>query len=141
MINYCLGFAFSQNGEDILLIGKNRPNYLAGRWNGLGGKVESNETAIEAMVREMQEEAGILIPCWYWHKFAELNTEEYKIDIFFTLHNIIYEARSMTDEKICIFNKDYLPVNVKHNVKWLVPMALTMYKDSTDHFQIQEINI
>lgn len=32
-----------------------------GKWNGLGGKLESGETPEEGVIREVQEEAGLLI--------------------------------------------------------------------------------
>lgn len=34
-------------------------------WNGLGGSIESGETPLRSVQREMQEEAGIsCLPCW-----------------------------------------------------------------------------
>lgn len=31
-----------------------------GRWNGFGGKVEEGETIVEAAIREMKEESGLM---------------------------------------------------------------------------------
>lgn len=42
----------------ILLIYKKK-GFGAGKWNGAGGKIESNETPEEASTREMAEETGI----------------------------------------------------------------------------------
>jgi mutator protein MutT len=44
--------------DDILLAMKKR-GFGAGRWNGVGGKIESNETEEQALVRECQEEIGV----------------------------------------------------------------------------------
>jgi len=41
---------------------KDRPgDYHAGKWNGLGGKLEADESARDAAVREVFEESGILL--------------------------------------------------------------------------------
>src|SRR4051812_28711037 len=34
-------------------------DYHAGKWNGLGGKCEADESALEAAVRELGEESGL----------------------------------------------------------------------------------
>jgi 8-oxo-dGTP pyrophosphatase MutT (NUDIX family) len=45
----------------VLLVEKNRPEWQAGRYNLLGGKVEHGESWQEASLREFYEEAGIQI--------------------------------------------------------------------------------
>lgn len=37
----------------------NRQDDHLGKWNGLGGKLELNESPVEAAIREVQEEAGL----------------------------------------------------------------------------------
>lgn len=59
MIIYVCGFAFSPDETEVAVILKNRPTFLAGKYNGIGGKVESDEGIYEAMVREFKEEAGV----------------------------------------------------------------------------------
>lgn len=51
-------------GNDILLAMKKR-GFGAGRWNGVGGKVEPGESIEQALVRESREEVGIT-PTHYW---------------------------------------------------------------------------
>lgn len=58
------GFAFTRNRKHVLLIEKTKPDWQAGRLNGIGGKVEYRETPLDAMVREMREEAGITLTDW-----------------------------------------------------------------------------
>ena len=41
MINYVLGFA--TDGQQIVLIRKNKPDYMKGKLNGIGGKIEQSE--------------------------------------------------------------------------------------------------
>ena len=49
---------FLVKGERILLARK-REGFGAGRWNGVGGKVEPGESVEEAAIRESQEEIGV----------------------------------------------------------------------------------
>ena len=37
-------------------------DYHAGKWNGLGGKLEPDESPLEAAVREVREESGLDLP-------------------------------------------------------------------------------
>ncbi len=53
-----LGFILE--GEKILL-GMKKRGFGEGKWNGFGGKVEIGETFQDAMIREFQEECGIVV--------------------------------------------------------------------------------
>ena len=57
-----------RRGDEILLAMKKR-GFGAGRWNGVGGKLEPGETIEQALVRECQEEIGVT-PLRY-HKIVE----------------------------------------------------------------------
>jgi len=48
-----------EDGDRALLAMKKR-GFGVGWWNGYGGKVNENETIEDAMVRELQEESGLL---------------------------------------------------------------------------------
>lgn len=56
-----LGYVFSPDGRRILLVHRTaRPDDLhAGKYNGLGGKLEPQEDVVSGMKREIREEAGI----------------------------------------------------------------------------------
>jgi 8-oxo-dGTP diphosphatase len=56
-----LGYVLSPDGQRVLLIHRNtRPEDLhAGKYNGLGGKLEADEDVAAGMRREIREEAGI----------------------------------------------------------------------------------
>ncbi len=49
---------FLRRGDEILLAMKKR-GFGAGRWNGIGGKVDPGESIEQALVRECQEEIGV----------------------------------------------------------------------------------
>lgn len=56
-----LGYVFSPDGTRVLLIHRNaKPNdHHLGKYNGLGGKLDSTEDIVAGMRREIHEEAGI----------------------------------------------------------------------------------
>lgn len=72
-MNYVCGFAFSKNKERVALILKNRPAFLAGKYNGIGGKIEETDTSVlTAMVREFKEEAGCYTKPSDWYSVGHL---------------------------------------------------------------------
>src|SRR6185437_11396056 len=58
-----LGYVVSPDRERVLLVYRNKRNddLHYGKYNGLGGKLESNEDVIAGLRREIREEAGIEI--------------------------------------------------------------------------------
>jgi len=56
-----LGYVLSPERQRVLMIHRNlRPDDLhAGKYNGLGGKLEPNEDIVTGMRREIREEAGL----------------------------------------------------------------------------------
>lgn len=45
--------------ENKILLARKKRGFGFGKWNGIGGKVEENETPEEAMIRETQEEISV----------------------------------------------------------------------------------
>ncbi|MCI0641177.1 MAG: 8-oxo-dGTP diphosphatase [Gemmataceae bacterium] len=56
-----LGYVFSPDGKEVLLVHRNRRPDDAhfGKYNGLGGKLEAGEDVVAGMCREIREEAGL----------------------------------------------------------------------------------
>lgn len=48
-------------GDDVLMLHRNvkERDFHAGKWNGLGGKCEPDESPLEAAARELREESGL----------------------------------------------------------------------------------
>jgi len=59
--------------QQVLLAMKKR-GFGAGKWNGIGGKIHGNESIEQAMIREAQEEVGV-IPLKY-QKVAEITFDQ-----------------------------------------------------------------
>lgn len=96
-MEYVLGFLFDKKGEKVLLIEKNRPAWQAGFLNGVGGKIEPNETPIQAMVREFKEEAFTVINDWCY--FASIKGEDFKIYCYMGF-GPLDEIKRANDEKV-----------------------------------------
>lgn len=55
-----LGYLLSPNGTQVLLVHRSRDgDPHAGKWNGLGGKLEAGEDVYSCLCRELAEEAGV----------------------------------------------------------------------------------
>lgn len=57
-----------------MLLAMKKRGFGEGRWNGVGGKVEGDDTIEQAMIRETQEEIGVT-PVVY-EKVAEVHFDE-----------------------------------------------------------------
>ena len=52
--------------DNKVLLAMKKRGFGAGRWNGVGGKLEPGETVEQALIRECQEEIGVT-PTHYWY--------------------------------------------------------------------------
>lgn len=121
---YCLGFAIFQ--DHVLLIKKKRPEFQRDKLNGIGGKIEMNETPIKAMVREFKEETGIATVENNWGKFGQYDFGGGYIHLFRSFVIDIFKAKSVTDEEVIPVNLSRTKIedlNVLENLKFLVPAA------------------
>lgn len=125
MTEYVAGLLFCQ--DYVALVQKTRPDWQAGRWNGIGGHVENDEAPIQAMRREFQEEAGVTIQDW--KHFAELygkakwsGESEWRVSWYTALTNDFDCIKTITDEFVGWHRVSNLP-NVLPNLVWLIPMA------------------
>lgn len=133
---YVVGFAFDYLRR-VWLIRKNRPEWQAGKLNGIGGKIEPNETSIEAMSREFMEEAGVLVPIKRWRLFhRETWLSGNSVDFFVTELRHDQRPIERTDEKlVCLGWRqltqwEWADINVMYNLPYLVPMAyIYLYED------------
>lgn len=123
MIKYVTGFLFSPDKKEVVLIQKNRPDWQRDRFNGVGGKIEQDETPLDAMQREFFEETGVYIEDW--QEFAVINGPDYEVSFHFAISGKYNQVKTKTDEKIFIHQVNSLKeINVIDNTHWLIPMAL-----------------
>jgi 8-oxo-dGTP diphosphatase len=117
---------FDEVGDQVVLIQKNKPSWQADCLNGLGGKIEKNESPWMAMVREYQEEAGVLTDMNHWTHYCDLIGDDYMVYVFWC-KNDEYFKTSMTkeSEKVCkVSISAFSCYTFVSNVRWLVHLAL-----------------
>ena len=128
MQEYVAGFAISVNHKHVLLIEKKHPMWQAGKLNAVGGKIEPNETAYGAMIREFKEETNLCVTSW--HNLCVLSGEGFKVHFYYA--NIeashMRESRQMTDEAVDTYPVENILLGRETtipNVPWLLAMALS----------------
>ena len=135
-VEYVLGFAFEavrsrHTGEPeapyiVYLIEKNKPEWQKGHLNGIGGKVEKDETPHQAMVREFREEAGLHVASVRW---------KYRGDMYFPNGAKVHLFTSLLREDERPFTAeveivrpirlvDLKSMKTIPNLKWIIPMLL-----------------
>jgi 8-oxo-dGTP diphosphatase len=138
-----LGFMFCRELTEVLLLLKDRPAYLKGKLNGIGGNINSDESEppVIAMVREFKEETGLHTEFEHWRQFGRFsfeNKEGVKTDVFcfMTVSDLIYGARTQQTfdltkppEDIDIYPVQALMAGlldtpIVPNLSWMIPMAL-----------------
>lgn len=123
-IRFVCGLLFSADRRRVALIRKKRPSWQVDRLNGIGGKVEENETPHWAMVREFEEEAGLRIPTW--QHVAVLSGPGAVLHFYAAFYDRLHEVRTMTDEEvITAYVRDVLgEPDLIPNLRVMIPLAL-----------------
>ena len=121
------GFIFNEGMDQVLLIRlrDNRPEWQAGKLNGIGGKIEEGETSAAAMVRECAEECGLETKESDWQYFLKVHHLGNVIDFY----SLAYKGdkkniKQLTDEEIGWYEVNDLPDNVIFNIRWRILLAL-----------------
>lgn len=139
---YVLGFAFDEYNDHVVLIKKNRPEWQAGKYNGVGGKVEVGELHSEAMVREFHEETGILTEYKDWTYVGVLRDEfeeQFTIGIF-AIKIDSHWVTSMTDEEVVVVDPSTVNrYNAIPNLEFLIPMAKLVLETDHPSLEIKEV--
>lgn len=127
MTEYVLGFLFSQAPDysRVVLIRKKRPDWQAGKLNGVGGKIEKSELPIDAMRREFLEECGVRKENWI--PFALLDYPDARVWCFAAEDGMLIDGavRTMTDEEVvvCQATAPWRLNGRLPNLSYLIPMA------------------
>lgn len=99
VVHFVLGFAFNHDKTKLLLIKKNRPQWQAGLYNGIGGKIESfDQSPVAAMVREFKEECGLDTTCQQWIEYTIVDNCFFHMTCFTTVLDDFEHYQSITDE-------------------------------------------
>lgn len=139
--DYVLGFVFDLYAKKVLLMKKKKPEWQAGFFNGIGGKVESDESDMidediyAAMTRECEEETSVKTHKLDWRHFCTmqgLNCPDgdwnvYCLALYLTSPDMKVNFTTNEDELVVWFDLDHIQVMLPKllgNIPWLVNMAL-----------------
>ena len=118
---YVLGFLFVKG--QVVLISKLRPDFQAGKLNGVGGHIEPGETPNQAMAREWFEETGERRE--NWDKFCSLELSDCVIYCFRAVDTNT-TAHTMTDEYVHLIPLEFLYLYHRMpNLDWMIPLAMS----------------
>lgn len=113
---YVCGMLISTDTRFVTMLTKNRPEYLSGKLNFPGGKIEDNETPLEAITREFEEETGVRIEDWTL--VGTFGDDSFIIYYFVCKSSTIVDVRTRTDEVVTnqltreiLYPSDYTHVN------------------------------
>lgn len=131
-VRYVVGFLFDEALHNVVLIRKNKPDWQAGKLNGVGGKIELTDISpVAAMVREFKEETGLQTVPEGWHVYVELGDAHATWEVTFfwaTAPSLgLGTVATLTDEAIVVTPVSVAlssTANIMANLSWLIPMAL-----------------
>ena len=138
MKKYVVGFLFNADESLVVLLRKKKPEWQAGKLNGMGGHVEPGESFDHAMMREGLEESGMAPG---WEHFAVLGGEHWTMHCYRASgdvtevwdQNDVGEAfEAHTPAAVTKQMVETIP-----NLRWLVPMAMETSRHDWP-FQIHE---
>lgn len=125
MQQYVLCFLYDKQIKHVALIRKNKPQWQAGKLNGIGGKVELWESIEEAAPREFLEETGVDIPQKQWRHFLTFSGVGYAVNTFVAFDDKIFDCKTMEAEKIEVVEIQNINFNeCVDNLKWIIPLSL-----------------
>lgn len=123
MKHYVLGFIFNKAGTEVLLVEKKKPEWQAGHWNGIGGKIEDDDkTPLEAMEREATEEIGVP------YDFEHVLTYICPGGTVFIFTNLDFlgdgiSFHQIEDEQLKVWDVCHLPNQIMANLLWIIPIC------------------
>lgn len=136
MQNYVLGFVFDMYAKKVLLMKKKKPEWQAGFFNGIGGKIEDgDETVYEAIVRKCKGETGADTHVLDWRLFCTMKGLECPdknwvvqcLATYLTSPDDRYRFTTNEGELVIWFDLTDIQVMLPKllgNIPWLVSMAL-----------------
>lgn len=150
MTDFVCGTIFSWDLKRFVVIKKNRPDWMAGKYNFVGGKIEEKpeisglwETPRQAISREFEEETGVITQPKNWHCFhieqyanttSAPDKQRAKVYYLATFGDDINKVKTITDEEVKIMNYEDLTWDPKEfifNIPYIIAMLLTQVREKT----------
>lgn len=127
MKKYVVGALFDDDGSNIVLILKNRPSFLVGKLNFIGGHIEEyDKTPLDAMIRKAKEEAGVYVNWKFETMYKGDDFELYYFSAYST--SAFKAATTLTDEMIVKCDTNNLPVDTYQDAREFIEYLLNKNK-------------
>ncbi|MET0464571.1 MAG: NUDIX domain-containing protein [Chitinophagaceae bacterium] len=131
-----------QQQESILLLRRYRTGWEDGKYSVVAGHVDPGESAVEALLREAWEEAGIRIEAEHL-EFAHVmhrrkEDGEEKLDVWFSCEKwdgVLHNAEPHMCDDLRWFSWESLPTNMVDYVRTALCLIREGYKFSVYHGQ------
>jgi 8-oxo-dGTP diphosphatase len=142
MKQYTVSFIFTPDLAEVLLVHKLAPEWQVGMLNGVGGKIEPDETALDCIVREVKEETDLTTLHDKWIHFCTMSGTEWHLEVFTYVYDGLPEdAITAGKEQIEWFDVNHLPENVIYNLRWLIPLSIEMIRNKNNLLDYKHITI
>lgn len=133
MVEMVVGFMIDEAEDCVVLIEKIKPDWMMGLLNGVGGKIEGDETPLDAMVREYEEETGVKTERFEWLPFLTMDgtADNFKI-FYFIAKGDISTVKTVEAEEVIITKIDAIGIRSEYtieNLPWILSLGLDVLKD------------
>jgi len=126
MKHYVMGFIFNKAKNRVLLVKKKRPEWQAGKWNGIGGKIDdTDESPLVAMNREALEETE---SSFIFHHCITFVCQGGTVFVFKAVCYDQIHFEQVEDELLQVCDLDTLPANIDADLKWILAVCLSTIK-------------
>ncbi|MCP3924893.1 MAG: NUDIX domain-containing protein [Desulfobacterales bacterium] len=125
--NFVVGFAFTEDKKQVLLVRKEKPPWQKGHLNGVGGKVKKGETPLEAMMREGHEETGLYLPWKYKARMEGINNDGayFICHILYTYSDRVHNFIQKEEEILRLFKVSQLTLYKRiANIDFLIHFGI-----------------
>lgn len=129
MKRFVVSFLFDPTLSKVVLIRKNRPEWMAGNLNSVGGHIEEGEWSSIAAAREFEEETGLRREPESWHHFLTLcrpaDDEDRQLIGFWGVSPEISKVKTTTDEQVGVYDVQSLltRTDIVKDTLWILVMA------------------
>lgn len=110
VVDVAVGIILGPSKDKVLVARRNSKDIHLGKWEFPGGKINLDESAEDALKRELDEELGITVLSFEPFESVKFDYSTSSVNLnFFLINDFSGQARGLQGQKICWVNLDDLP--------------------------------